>query len=87
MAPSKVLAGARTVLPTGIVDDGRVLVEGTRITATGDATRPTHSPTGPARPARPPSTSPGTGWSPASSTCTTTAAAAPPSPPARPRTS
>ncbi|MBA5225879.1 N-acetylglucosamine-6-phosphate deacetylase [Streptomyces griseoaurantiacus] len=48
MAPSKVLAGAQTVLPTGIVDDGRVLVEGTRITATGDATRPPHSPTGPA---------------------------------------
>jgi N-acetylglucosamine-6-phosphate deacetylase len=46
MAPSKVLAGARTVLPTGIVDDGRVLVEGTRITATGDAGRPPHSPSG-----------------------------------------
>ncbi|WP_055490516.1 N-acetylglucosamine-6-phosphate deacetylase [Streptomyces sp. TP-A0356] len=31
MAPSKVLAGARVVLPTGIVTDGRVVVEGTRI--------------------------------------------------------
>ncbi|MCL2733718.1 MAG: amidohydrolase family protein, partial [Actinomycetia bacterium] len=31
MAPSKVLAGARVVLPTGIVHDGRVAVEGTRI--------------------------------------------------------
>ncbi|WNM36041.1 N-acetylglucosamine-6-phosphate deacetylase [Streptomyces sp. Li-HN-5-11] len=31
MATSKVLAGARVVLPTGIVDDGRVIVEGTRI--------------------------------------------------------
>ncbi|MGW1158692.1 N-acetylglucosamine-6-phosphate deacetylase [Streptomyces sp. NPDC002513] len=34
MAPSKVLAGARVVLPTGIVDDGRVVVEGTRIAGT-----------------------------------------------------
>ncbi|MFC9808238.1 N-acetylglucosamine-6-phosphate deacetylase [Streptomyces griseoaurantiacus] len=50
MAPSMVLAGARTVLPTGIVDDGRVLVEGTRITATGDAGRPPHSTTGPGAP-------------------------------------
>ncbi|MER6124252.1 N-acetylglucosamine-6-phosphate deacetylase [Streptomyces sp. NPDC001795] len=31
MATSKVLAGARVVLPTGIVTDGRVVVEGTRI--------------------------------------------------------
>ncbi|MGD1224333.1 N-acetylglucosamine-6-phosphate deacetylase [Streptomyces krungchingensis] len=31
MAPSKVLAGARVVLPTGIVDGGRVIVDGTRI--------------------------------------------------------
>ncbi|MET8451047.1 N-acetylglucosamine-6-phosphate deacetylase [Streptomyces sp. NPDC005209] len=31
MAPSLVLAGARVVLPTGIVNDGRVIVEGTRI--------------------------------------------------------
>ncbi|MFJ5534319.1 N-acetylglucosamine-6-phosphate deacetylase [Streptomyces sp. NPDC093261] len=37
MAPSKVLAGARVVLPTGIVDDGRVVVEGTRITDTPPA--------------------------------------------------
>lgn len=37
MAPSKVLAGARTVLPTGIVDDGRVVVEGARITAASGA--------------------------------------------------
>ena len=48
MAPSKVLAGARTVLPTGIVDDGRVVVEGARITAaTGDGTRSPHSPAEP----------------------------------------
>ncbi|MEU6218328.1 N-acetylglucosamine-6-phosphate deacetylase [Streptomyces sp. NPDC047022] len=33
MAPSKVLAGARVVLPTGIVDGGSVVVEGTRIAA------------------------------------------------------
>jgi N-acetylglucosamine-6-phosphate deacetylase len=33
MAPTKVLAGARVVLPTGIVADGRVAVEGARITA------------------------------------------------------
>ncbi|MEV5428371.1 N-acetylglucosamine-6-phosphate deacetylase [Streptomyces sp. NPDC052701] len=31
MAPTKVLAGARVVLPAGIVADGRVVVEGTRI--------------------------------------------------------
>jgi len=31
MAPSKVLAGARVVLPTGVVDGGRVIVEGARI--------------------------------------------------------
>ncbi|MDT0405201.1 N-acetylglucosamine-6-phosphate deacetylase [Streptomyces edwardsiae] len=31
MAPTKVLTGARLVLPTGTVDDGRVIVEGTRI--------------------------------------------------------
>ncbi|MFI1165932.1 N-acetylglucosamine-6-phosphate deacetylase [Streptomyces sp. NPDC020801] len=36
MAASKVLAGARVVLPTGIVEDGRVIVEGTRI---GDSAR------------------------------------------------
>lgn len=33
MAPSLVLAGARVVLPGGVVDDGRVCVEGTKITA------------------------------------------------------
>ncbi|MGW1586851.1 N-acetylglucosamine-6-phosphate deacetylase [Streptomyces sp. NPDC002386] len=35
MAPSLVLAGARVVLPTGVVDEGHVTVEGTRITAAG----------------------------------------------------
>ncbi|MFI9806563.1 N-acetylglucosamine-6-phosphate deacetylase [Streptomyces sp. NPDC052301] len=34
MAPSLVLAGARVVLPGGVVDGGRVAVEGTRIAAT-----------------------------------------------------
>ncbi|MEV5006503.1 N-acetylglucosamine-6-phosphate deacetylase [Streptomyces sp. NPDC056159] len=34
MAPSKVLTGARVVLPTGIVDGGRVIVDGTRIADT-----------------------------------------------------
>lgn len=39
MAPTKVLTGARVVLPTGTVDNARVVVEGTRIAATapGDA--------------------------------------------------
>ncbi|MFD3733163.1 N-acetylglucosamine-6-phosphate deacetylase [Streptomyces sp. NPDC058632] len=37
MAPTKVLAGARVVLPTGTVDNGRVTVEGTRIAATAPA--------------------------------------------------
>ncbi|MFE7973700.1 N-acetylglucosamine-6-phosphate deacetylase [Streptomyces shenzhenensis] len=37
MAPSTVLAGARVVLPTGIVTDGRVIVEGTRIAADSPA--------------------------------------------------
>ncbi|MFI5568535.1 N-acetylglucosamine-6-phosphate deacetylase [Streptomyces sp. NPDC051740] len=37
MAPTKVLAGARVVLPTGTVDDGRVTVEGTRIADTAPA--------------------------------------------------
>ncbi|MFD8806370.1 N-acetylglucosamine-6-phosphate deacetylase [Streptomyces sp. NPDC059597] len=37
MAPSLVLTGARVVLPTGVVDDGHVSVEGTRITAAGPA--------------------------------------------------
>ncbi|MGW4272443.1 N-acetylglucosamine-6-phosphate deacetylase [Streptomyces seoulensis] len=35
MAASKVLTGARVVLPTGIVDGGRVIVDGTRITDAG----------------------------------------------------
>ncbi|CAM5556083.1 N-acetylglucosamine-6-phosphate deacetylase [Streptomyces griseomycini] len=34
MAPTKVLTGARVVLPTGTVDGGRVIVDGTRIAAT-----------------------------------------------------
>ncbi|MFD5566786.1 N-acetylglucosamine-6-phosphate deacetylase [Streptomyces cadmiisoli] len=34
MAPSLVLAGARVVLPSGTVADGRVIVDGTRIAAT-----------------------------------------------------
>ncbi|MFG2513143.1 N-acetylglucosamine-6-phosphate deacetylase [Streptomyces sp. NPDC048584] len=34
MAPTKVLTGARVVLPTGTVDDGRVIIEGTRIADT-----------------------------------------------------
>ncbi|TVL88986.1 N-acetylglucosamine-6-phosphate deacetylase [Streptomyces sp. SAJ15] len=33
MAPRTVLAGARVVLPTGVVDNGRVTVEGSRIVA------------------------------------------------------
>ncbi|MFE8947599.1 N-acetylglucosamine-6-phosphate deacetylase [Streptomyces sp. NPDC007856] len=33
MAPSLVLTGARVVLPGGVVDDGRVCVEGTKIVA------------------------------------------------------
>lgn len=37
MAPTKVLTGARVVLPTGTVDDGRVIVDGTRIAATAPA--------------------------------------------------
>ncbi|RMB83332.1 N-acetylglucosamine-6-phosphate deacetylase [Streptomyces shenzhenensis] len=37
MAPSTVLAGARVVLPTGIVTDGRVIVEGTRIATASPA--------------------------------------------------
>ncbi|MFE5396307.1 N-acetylglucosamine-6-phosphate deacetylase [Streptomyces sp. NPDC056568] len=37
MAPSKVLAGARVVLPTGTVDDGRVIVDGTRIASAASA--------------------------------------------------
>ncbi|MBA2947220.1 N-acetylglucosamine-6-phosphate deacetylase [Streptomyces himalayensis] len=45
MATSKVLAGARVVLPTGIVEGGRVIVEGTRIAAAGPGDGP--SPDGP----------------------------------------
>ncbi|MEU7058976.1 N-acetylglucosamine-6-phosphate deacetylase [Streptomyces sp. NPDC046197] len=37
MAASKVLTGARVVLPTGIVDGGRVIVQGTRIADTAPA--------------------------------------------------
>lgn len=40
MAPTKVLTGARVVLPTGTVDDARVTVEGTRIAATEPGTSP-----------------------------------------------
>ncbi|MEU6276758.1 N-acetylglucosamine-6-phosphate deacetylase [Streptomyces populi] len=41
MAPSKVLAGARVVLPTGIVHDGRVIVDGPLIAGAGTpGTRP-----------------------------------------------
>ncbi len=38
MATSTLLAGARVVLPTGIVDDGRVIIDGTRIAAPGPET-------------------------------------------------
>ncbi|MGP3735102.1 N-acetylglucosamine-6-phosphate deacetylase [Streptomyces sp. GDS52] len=44
MAPTKVLTGARVVLPTGTVDDGRVTVDGTRITATAPANAPSDTP-------------------------------------------
>ncbi|MFI8928918.1 N-acetylglucosamine-6-phosphate deacetylase [Streptomyces sp. NPDC053474] len=37
MATSKVLAGARVVLPTGTVDGGRVIVDGTRIAGSAPA--------------------------------------------------
>lgn len=37
MAPSKVLAGARVVLPTGTVPDGRVIVDGARISGSAPA--------------------------------------------------
>jgi len=41
MAPSKVLAGARVVLPTGIVHDGRVIIDGPVIAGAGaPGTRP-----------------------------------------------
>ncbi|PWI09424.1 N-acetylglucosamine-6-phosphate deacetylase [Streptomyces sp. NWU339] len=45
MAPTKVLTGARVVLPTGTVDDGRVIVDGTRIVATGPANAPSDTET------------------------------------------
>ncbi|MFD6325809.1 N-acetylglucosamine-6-phosphate deacetylase [Streptomyces sp. NPDC058442] len=44
MAPTKVLTGARVVLPTGTVDDGRVTVDGTRIAATAPANAPSDAP-------------------------------------------
>ncbi|MFI8303719.1 N-acetylglucosamine-6-phosphate deacetylase [Streptomyces sp. NPDC085927] len=44
MAPTKVLTGARVVLPTGAVDNGRVTVEGTRIVTTGPANVPSGAP-------------------------------------------
>ncbi|MGW5211370.1 N-acetylglucosamine-6-phosphate deacetylase [Streptomyces sp. NPDC004051] len=44
MAPTKVLTGARVVLPTGTVDDGRVIVDGTRIVATAPANAPSGAP-------------------------------------------
>ncbi|MFD5075521.1 N-acetylglucosamine-6-phosphate deacetylase [Streptomyces sp. NPDC058371] len=37
MAPSKVLAGAQVVLPTGTVNGGRVIVDGTRIAGSAPA--------------------------------------------------
>lgn len=40
MADRKVLAGARVVLPTGIVDSGRVIVEGTKIVGAAPADTP-----------------------------------------------
>ncbi|MCP3768643.1 MULTISPECIES: N-acetylglucosamine-6-phosphate deacetylase [Streptomyces] len=46
MAPTKVLTGARVVLPTGTVDHGRVTVEGTRIVATGPGDAPSDVPAG-----------------------------------------
>ncbi|MGY3202508.1 N-acetylglucosamine-6-phosphate deacetylase [Streptomyces sp. TE5632] len=48
MAPTKVLTGARVVLPTGTVDDGRVIVAGTRIAATAPANAPSEEPGTPA---------------------------------------
>ncbi|WP_406354691.1 N-acetylglucosamine-6-phosphate deacetylase [Streptomyces sp. NBC_01635] len=44
MAPTKVLTGARVVLPTGTVDNGRVTVEGTRIVATAPANATSEAP-------------------------------------------
>lgn len=47
MAPSKVLAGARVVLPTGIVHDGRVIIDGAVIAGAGaPETRPAGVPGG-----------------------------------------
>ncbi|MFE7812595.1 N-acetylglucosamine-6-phosphate deacetylase [Streptomyces sp. NPDC057433] len=50
MAPTKVLAGARVVLPTGTVDNGRVTVEGTRIVATAPANASAGNPGAPGAP-------------------------------------
>ncbi|MFD0214552.1 N-acetylglucosamine-6-phosphate deacetylase [Streptomyces hirsutus] len=44
MAPTKVLTGARVVLPTGTVDNGRVTVEGTRIVATAPSDAASEAP-------------------------------------------
>ncbi|MCX5185481.1 N-acetylglucosamine-6-phosphate deacetylase [Streptomyces sp. NBC_00268] len=41
MAPRTVLAGARVVLPTGVVDDGRVIVDGARIAGSAPSSTPT----------------------------------------------
>ncbi|MFI7342416.1 N-acetylglucosamine-6-phosphate deacetylase [Streptomyces sp. NPDC050085] len=41
MATAKVLAGARVVLPTGTVTDGRVIVDGARIAGSAPADAPT----------------------------------------------
>ncbi|MFF9677895.1 amidohydrolase family protein, partial [Streptomyces eurythermus] len=46
MAPTKVLTGARVVLPTGTVDGASVTVEGTRIAATAPGASPSPSPGG-----------------------------------------
>ncbi|MGW3357023.1 N-acetylglucosamine-6-phosphate deacetylase [Streptomyces bungoensis] len=46
MAPSLVLAGARVVLPGGVVDGGRVAVEGTKIAAAAPGDAPTVDVTG-----------------------------------------
>ncbi|MEV7687242.1 N-acetylglucosamine-6-phosphate deacetylase [Streptomyces bungoensis] len=46
MAPSLVLAGARVVLPSGVVDGGRVAVEGTKIAAAAPGGAPTVDVTG-----------------------------------------
>ncbi|MBI0384788.1 hypothetical protein JBE27_53160 [Streptomyces albiflaviniger] len=62
------LTGARVVLPDGVVDNGRVTVEGTRITAAGPAAGPTGGPAaGPAAgpaggPAARPAAGPAAGW-------------------------